>query len=181
MSQWQGTQRSLCVSRAALGTTTYVVWSAGVAGPEGSLGRRARPAPAGFAGAFRGQRSSVTLPARQQRVLDGIEIGLEGGDAKLRSMFAIFTRLTRGDGVPRTERLRARARYGLGTGPDSRRGGPLQAIMVAPIVVALLLGLATLCVVLAVSSSAARVCKSAPEPREASHSVGCESLPPISK
>jgi hypothetical protein len=112
----------------------------------------------------------VSLPASQQRVLDKIEIGIERGDPKLRAMFAIFTTLTRGDGVPRTERLRARAR------------AKTQAIMVAPILVFFVVGLVTLCIVLAVSSSAARACKSGAQPRAAvTHSLGCESMPPTWK
>ena len=47
------------------------------------------------------------MPVSQQRVLEGIESALEGGEPRLRSMFAIFARLTRDDGVPRTEALRA--------------------------------------------------------------------------
>jgi hypothetical protein len=96
-------------------------------------------------------------------------------------MFAIFTRLTRGEEVPRTERLRARARYGLRTRPASR-GGTLQAIMVAPILMVLLLGVVTLCVFLAASNPAARGCKSVPRPRAAAiRPPGCESLPPTWK
>jgi hypothetical protein len=82
-------------------------------------------------------------------------------------MFAIFTRLTRGEGVPRTERLRGRT---------------LQAIMVAPVLMVLLLGVVTLCVFLAVSGSAARGCKSVPRPHAAPiRPPGCESLPPTWK
>jgi hypothetical protein len=54
-----------------------------------------------------GQWGGVSLPVAQQRVLEGIESALEGGEPRLRSMFAIFTRLTRDEGAPRTESLRA--------------------------------------------------------------------------
>jgi hypothetical protein len=81
-------------------------------------------------------------------------------------MFAIFTGLTRAEEVPRTERLRSRA----------------QAIMVAPILMVVILGLVTLCVFFAVSSSAARGCKSVARPRAAAiRPLGCESLPPTWK
>lgn len=130
--------------------------------------------PAGFASARRGQRKSVSLPAHQQRVLDRIETGLERGDPTLRSMFAIFTRLTRGEGVPGTERLRARAR--------ARARTKTQAIMVAPILVFFAVGLVTLCIVLAASSSTARACRAVSHPRAATtRALGCESLPPTWK
>jgi hypothetical protein len=113
----------------------------------------------------------VSLPAHQQRVLDGIETGLESGDPKLRSMFAIFTRLTRGEEVPGAERLRGRA-----------RSSTTQAIMVAPILVFFAVGLVTLCIVLAASSSTARACKSVAQPRAAANrALSCESLPPTWK
>ncbi|HXC82400.1 MAG TPA: DUF3040 domain-containing protein [Trebonia sp.] len=114
----------------------------------------------------------MSLPAHQQRVLDGIEISLEGDDPKLRSMFAIFTRLTRGEEVPVTERVRARA----------RARSKAQAIMVAPILVVFVLGVVTLCIFLAVSTSTVRACKSVSQPRAATtRAVGCESLPPTWK
>jgi len=37
----------------------------------------------------------MSLPARQQQVLDRIEDSLHACDPRLRSMFAIFTKLTR--------------------------------------------------------------------------------------
>jgi len=45
-----------------------------------------------------GQSIVVSLPVGEQRVLDGIESALEGDESQLRSMFAIFTRLTQDDG-----------------------------------------------------------------------------------
>lgn len=89
-------------------------------------------------------------------------------------MFAIFTRLTRGEGeeVPVTERVRARA----------RARSKAQAIMVAPILVVFVLGVVTLCIFLAVSTSTVRACKSVSQPRAATtRAVGCESLPPTWK
>ncbi len=42
----------------------------------------------------------MSLPARQLRKLEEIEGGLTGSDPRLRSLFSIFTRLTRGEKMP---------------------------------------------------------------------------------
>jgi hypothetical protein len=42
----------------------------------------------------------MSLPARQQRKLEEIEGGLSGSDPRLRSLFGIFTRLTKGEAMP---------------------------------------------------------------------------------
>jgi len=47
----------------------------------------------------------MSLPACQQRALDSIESALQRREPRLASMFAMFTRLTTGEGAPRTERL----------------------------------------------------------------------------
>jgi hypothetical protein len=47
----------------------------------------------------------MSLPARQLRKLDEIEGGLTGSDPRLRSLFAIFTRLTRGEKMPWFEQV----------------------------------------------------------------------------
>ena len=47
----------------------------------------------------------MSLPASQQRVLDRIEEVLKRREPRLASMFAMFTRLTVHEGVPRTEAL----------------------------------------------------------------------------
>lgn len=47
----------------------------------------------------------MSLSARQQSVLNGMDHALAARDPGLALMFAIFTRLTRDDGPPRTERL----------------------------------------------------------------------------
>jgi hypothetical protein len=49
----------------------------------------------------------MSLPACQQRVLDTIENALQKREPRLASMYAMFTRLTHGEGLPRTERLDA--------------------------------------------------------------------------
>jgi hypothetical protein len=66
----------------------------------------------------------VTLPGRQQRTLDRIERKLIASDPVLHSWFAIFTRLTRDEEMPRIEEVRARlARFG---GWLSRRTFPVR-------------------------------------------------------
>jgi hypothetical protein len=47
----------------------------------------------------------MSLPASQQRVLDRIEEALKKREPRLASMFAMFTRLTVHEGVPRIEAL----------------------------------------------------------------------------
>lgn len=49
------------------------------------------------------------LPASQRRILEKIENALRGTDPRLTSLFAIFSRLTRDEEMPRIEQLRARA------------------------------------------------------------------------
>src|SRR5215472_4868384 len=47
----------------------------------------------------------MSLPACQERILSGIEDALRKGEPRLASRFAIFSRLTRGEELPRTEQL----------------------------------------------------------------------------
>ena len=47
----------------------------------------------------------MSLPACQERILSGIEDTLRKGEPRLASRFAIFSRLTRGEELPRTEQL----------------------------------------------------------------------------
>jgi hypothetical protein len=49
------------------------------------------------------------LPARQRRILEKIEHTLRGSDPRLTALFAIFSRLTRDEEMPRIEQLRASA------------------------------------------------------------------------
>jgi Protein of unknown function (DUF3040) len=49
-----------------------------------------------------GPANTMTLSARQQKVLDQIERSLHAADPHLRSMFTIFTRLTAQDAIPGT-------------------------------------------------------------------------------
>jgi hypothetical protein len=78
----------------------------------------------------------VSLPANQERELTVIEGALEARDPKLASMFSIFTRLARGDEVPRHERLARRVqplRPLMATPADSR--GWTRPLLVLPIAV----------------------------------------------
>ena len=74
----------------------------------------------------------MSLPARQLRKLEEIEGGLTGSDPRLRSLFAIFTRLTRGETMPWFEEVPVRPiADGLAAGrglvppgrPQARRPG----------------------------------------------------------
>jgi len=47
----------------------------------------------------------MSLPACQERILSGIESALRACEPRLASRFAIFTRLTSGEELPRTEQL----------------------------------------------------------------------------
>lgn len=69
----------------------------------------------------------MSLPASQQRVLDGIENGLSGREPRLESMFAIFARLATNEALPRLEALNG-APWWLPrrwSSPSPRRYGPL--------------------------------------------------------
>ena len=52
----------------------------------------------------------MSLPVRQQRSLSRIEKALMADDARLRSHFAVFAKLTVNDAMPGTEQLMARRR-----------------------------------------------------------------------
>jgi hypothetical protein len=54
------------------------------------------------------RRTSMSLPASQQRALDRIEKKLQAGDPRLRSLFAIFTRLTWHEALLRFEQVKSR-------------------------------------------------------------------------
>jgi hypothetical protein len=52
----------------------------------------------------------MSLAAREQQILDGMETALQAGETRLTSMFAIFTRLSRDEEIPGTKELAARSR-----------------------------------------------------------------------
>lgn len=51
----------------------------------------------------------MSLPTRQERLLNQIEHSLHSSEPRLRSMFAIFTKLTWDEEMPRLEELQSRA------------------------------------------------------------------------
>jgi hypothetical protein len=118
----------------------------------------------------------VSLPAGQQQVLDRIETDLEGCEPRLRSMFAIFTRLTRDDGAPRTESLRPQGGRLRWTRPDLGLTGRLRAVIAIP----LFLGLVALLVFMSISNSAAQDCRASAALRAAptlALAPACQSVP----
>jgi hypothetical protein len=97
----------------------------------------------------------MSLPARQQRVLGRIEHSLRTGDPRLRSMFATFTKLTRGQQMPRLEQLESRSwplrswrqlltrrrregRAASGAGSTYAPGVRMRAILLVPVMLAAL-------------------------------------------
>ena len=127
----------------------------------------------------------MNLPVREQRVLDGMESELGGCEPRLVSMFAIFNRLSRNDGAPRTESLRrvgrirsALLRWGAKlrwASPSSGATSSPRAIIAIPIVLALV----TLFVFLAVTNSAWHGCRPAVGPHGAGalQAVSCQPVP----
>jgi hypothetical protein len=121
---------------------------------------------------FPGQWGSVGLPAGQQQVLDRIESELEACEPRLRSMFAIFTRLTRDEGAPRTESLLPARRFRW-TRPDGRLTGTARALVGVP----LILGLVAFFVLAVLTGSAVRGCRPVTGPHAAAtaRSLSCQS------
>jgi len=107
----------------------------------------------------------MSLPARQQRVLDRIEHSLHVCEPHLKSMFAVFTKLTGDEEMPRLEQLRPRplpfprwrkqprqpGRKGqavTAAGATGAAGTRLRALLLIPVMLlvlapAVLVGLAT--------------------------------------
>jgi hypothetical protein len=113
----------------------------------------------------------MSLPVRQQRVLEGIAETLRLTEPRLTAMFAIFSRLTRNEPTPRREQLAAPRRLAclaailrwLPASPRSarrRNGGKLgwQRVLILSQVV---IGVVLLAVLIGISSHAAAACKSA--------------------
>jgi hypothetical protein len=82
---------------------------------------------------------NMSLPAAQQRVLDGIADGLRRTEPKLAAMYAMFTRLCGSEAPPSRERLerrRAWCRWAgfvarLRGGLTSRRRGTWRLVLIA--------------------------------------------------
>jgi hypothetical protein len=76
----------------------------------------------------------MSLPAREQQVLDGIETVLQDSEATLTAMFGLFTRLTGDEEKPRAEELglaslrsRLAPRAVAGLSPRAAAGPPRAA------------------------------------------------------
>jgi hypothetical protein len=97
----------------------------------------------------------MSLPARQERILSRMADSLHASEPHLTSMFAIFTRLTRGEDMPRLEALDAwslpcwgwrqrltrasrERRPASGAGAAYAPGARLRAILLVPIMLAAL-------------------------------------------
>jgi hypothetical protein len=97
----------------------------------------------------------MSLPARQERILGRIEHSLYAGDPRLRSMFATFTKLTRGQEMPRLEQLESRlwplrywrqrltrrrreGRAASSAGSTNAPGVRMRAILLVPVMLAAL-------------------------------------------
>ncbi len=101
-----------------------------------------------FGPVIAGQCRRVSLPSCQQSLLNGMDRALETRDPRLASMFAIFTRLTRDEGPPLTERLAPgpnrlalRLRGAIGW---ARASAAVPIVLVACLMVAIImLGVAT--------------------------------------
>jgi hypothetical protein len=78
----------------------------------------------------------MSLPARQQRVLDGIEGALRASEPHMAAMFAMFAQLTRDDGPATAERLRVSRMRAV----TQLRGLALIPVMVAMLIVGVVLG-----------------------------------------
>jgi hypothetical protein len=144
----------------------------------------------------------MSLAAREQQILDGMETALQAGETRLTSMFTIFTRLSSDEEIPGIEELAVRSRRprswlraprAAGRYPRNawrrstsrarwatgRPAAKLRAIALIPVALA-----AIACVVLlGVSTASVRMCR----PVNAVHTSGlalsparaCQPSPPV--
>jgi Protein of unknown function (DUF3040) len=75
----------------------------------------------------------MSLPAREERALDGMADALRAADPHLVGMFTIFARLNAGEPVTEEPRARRRKRRWL------RRGPALSAFVLIPVAFALII------------------------------------------
>jgi hypothetical protein len=114
----------------------------------------------------------MSLPAREQQVLEGIETVLQAGEARLTSMFVLFTRLAGDEEKPGTEELGP----GHATGRARRRSAPARQLTIDQqgvllrAVISLTVAIAALVSIMffAMSATSARTCG----PLSATHSSG---------
>jgi hypothetical protein len=104
----------------------------------------------------------MSLPAREQQVLEGIETVLQAGEARLTSMFVLFTRLAGDEEKPGTEELGP----GHATGRARRRSAPARQLTIDQqgvllrAVISLTVAIAALVSIMffAMSATSARTC-----------------------
>jgi hypothetical protein len=144
----------------------------------------------------------MSLAAREQQILDGMETALQAGETRLTSMFTIFTRLSSDEEIPGMEELAVRSRRprswlraprSAGRYPRNARrrstsrarwatGRPaakLRAIALIPVALAAIASV----VLLGVSTASVRMCR----PVNAVHTSGlalsparaCQPSPPV--
>lgn len=109
----------------------------------------------------------MSLPAGQQRVLDGIAEALGLNEPRLASMFAIFTRLAKDEPPPRREQLTAEGRFAsvLGTGrrpPRWHLASGRRSRRMVLIISQLAIALIVLAALMGLTTSAAARCAGAP-------------------
>ena len=111
----------------------------------------------------------MSLPACQQRILDGIAGALQARDPRMVSLFSIFTRLTRQEPMPRREELdgSGRLRRAL-RGLRGLRPARLGPIVLVPVVLAAIIGL----LMLSPLAASPRLCGPAPALRVSAHQPG---------
>jgi hypothetical protein len=113
-----------------------------------------------------GSERLVSLPTREQSVLNSMDHSLEARDPVLASMFAIFTRLTWDDGPPYTERLARAPNYVL----LMLRAAVRWARASAAIPISLAAGLMAAIIALGIATSAGPACPSAASTNHAGQS-----------
>jgi hypothetical protein len=123
----------------------------------------------------------MSLPAGQQRILDGIAETLRLTEPRLTAMFAIFTRLAKSEPPPRREQLADHGHVAWLAAPWHRlvghneRGGPAwwRLLIVSPMALALI----ALVVLTCIASQGPAGCGSLRAPRadatSVSHQLAC--------
>jgi hypothetical protein len=115
----------------------------------------------------------MSLHAREQRALDGIEITLQADEARLASMFAFFTYLCRDEAKPVIEDLGTPSRRPRGSrraGARVRAGGRGRPTVLFPIVIVIVItiGIVTPAVLVSLTGGGSHGCP----PATAAHISG---------
>jgi hypothetical protein len=122
----------------------------------------------------------MSLPACQQRILDGIAGTMQARDPRLAAMFSIFTRLTRQEPMPWAEepeddgRLR-RALQELGRSRALRAG--LRAYVIIPLVFAASVSFLILSPAVGSPRACGRLAAARSLAAPAAHVSGCAAVP----